>query len=359
MSLPGTLTVPQNSALALTATVSPGNAISKNVIWSVSGGSAALYTDADCTQPLGAGASDTLTVYVKGLAVGEATVTVTATNGTDDTLDDFSAVCAVTVAASAEITYELHDSYGDGWNGAYILVTDQETGAEITRLTVSGSDASGSFTTVPGRAIVFTWVSGSYDYECTYSLSCDGAEIFSGSDAMGAPVVYTPIVCDHELSAVSAVEPGCTQPGTAAHYHCTICGQNFSDAEGTVRVTDAALTVPAAPDTSYAHFTGVEIDNVPLVRDTDYTDREGSTVVTLKPATLQGLSLGGHTVTLLFDNGRVNTNLTVQAPPAPGSSTSSPATGDESSAALWFALLLFSGAGLAGSFSAGKCRARQ
>lgn len=52
-------------------------------------------------------------------------------------------------------------------------------------------------------------------------------------------------------------------------------------------------------------------------------------------------------------------SVTVQAPTAPGSSTSSPATGDESSAALWFALLLFSGAGLAATFSAGKRRARR
>ena len=102
--------------------------------------------------------------------------------------------------------------------------------------------------------------------------------------------------------------------------------------------TEAVITakLDAEADDSFAHFTGVQIDGTTLVRDTDYTAREGSTIVTLKPATLQTLSVGAHTVTILFDNGKVETKLTVKAQPA----SATPRTGDESMPGLWSAVLL-------------------
>ena len=85
--------------------------------------------------------------------------------------------------------------------------------------------------------------------------------------------------------------------------------------------TEVVITVKPdeGEDHSFAHFTGVQIDGKTLTRDTDYTAREGSTIVTLKPATLQKLSVGAHTVTIVFDNGSVETKLTIKA--APGSTT--------------------------------------
>ena len=119
---------------------------------------------------------------------------------------------------------------------------------------------------------------------------------------------------------------------------------------------DVVITVKLTtePDNSFAHFTGVQIDGKTLTRDTDYTAREGSTIVTLKPATLQKLSVGVHTVTINFDNGSVETKLTIKA--APGSSTS-PKTGDTSLTGLWAALMAVSGIGLGGMLLVDhKCR---
>lgn len=111
--------------------------------------------------------------------------------------------------------------------------------------------------------------------------------------------------------------------------------------------TEAVITVKPdeGEDHSFAHFTGVQIDGKTLTRDTDYTAREGSTIVTLKPAMLQKLSVGVHTVTINFDNGSVETKLTIKA--APGSSTS-PKTGDTSLTGLWAALMAVSGIGFGG-----------
>lgn len=105
-------------------------------------------------------------------------------------------------------------------------------------------------------------------------------------------------------------------------------------------------------DNSFDHFTGVKFDDVELVKDVDYTVEKGSTVVTLKPETLEKLSVGEHTVTILFDNGEVNTTLTVLAANSQG--TTSPQTGDNSHLGLWIALMMLSLLGIAATFFIGK-----
>ncbi len=72
-----------------------------------------------------------------------------------------------------------------------------------------------------------------------------------------------------------------------------------------------------ADETCIDHFAGVEIDGVPLENGTDYTAEKGSTVITLKAAALEELPVGEHTVTISFDDGGVETKLTVKEAPAP------------------------------------------
>ena len=109
---------------------------------------------------------------------------------------------------------------------------------------------------------------------------------------------------------------------------------NNTGVEITVKLTNG-------PDDSFDHFTGVQLDGVTLTRDVDYAARAGSTVVTLYPATLRRLSRGAHTVTVLFDNNSVSTRLTVRQ------NSSTPATGDESNAALYLTVLVLSALGMA------------
>lgn len=70
-----------------------------------------------------------------------------------------------------------------------------------------------------------------------------------------------------------------------------------------------------------------------------YTKEAGSIIITLKPEFLETLSAGKHTLKAIFADGEVSMTFKVQAK----GSGANPATGDESSLALWSALCLTAG----------------
>lgn len=68
-------------------------------------------------------------------------------------------------------TFTLQDSYGDGWNGAYIRVTNMTTGGYTDITVSSGYMATHTITFVEGHRYSLSWNSGNYDMECSFSLS--------------------------------------------------------------------------------------------------------------------------------------------------------------------------------------------
>ena len=95
-----------------------------------------------------------------------------------------------------------------------------------------------------------------------------------------------------------------------------------------------------ADETCLSHFAGLQIDGKTWTKDTDYSAVSGSTVLTLQTKALETLGIGKHTVTILFDDGQISTELTVR------DANGSPKTGDEG-LAVWSATLVLSGAALA------------
>ena len=77
--------------------------------------------------------------------------------------------------------------------------------------------------------------------------------------------------------------------------------------------TDLTIIVKRseADETCFSHFTGVQIDGTTLA-PSDYDAKAGSTVVTLKEATLLKLSNGNHTITVNFDDGKAETKLSLK-----------------------------------------------
>ena len=97
-----------------------------------------------------------------------------------------------------ELTFTLTDGWGDGWNGAAIRVMDVATNILLASMSAPSHDLNNTSTTdnitlsvCDGRELRFEWVSGIYDFECSYNVTdSHGNDIFSGAGAMSAPVTY-------------------------------------------------------------------------------------------------------------------------------------------------------------------------
>ena len=92
----------------------------------------------------------------------------------------------------------------------------------------------------------------------------------------------------------------------------------------------------------FSKFVGVSVDGKRLA-DSAYTAKSGSTVVTLKNSYLNTLKQGKHTLTVHFEDGKVETAFQVLA----AKDGTNPATGD--TIHLWAGILFVSLTGLAGA----------
>ena len=109
----------------------------------------------------------------------DATLTYTFTTATCD----LSSQCA--------FTFNLVDSYGDGWNGASLEV--QQNGVTIATMTVSsGSTATETVSVCDNAQIDLVWHSGSFDSECSYSvLDPNNTEIYASSGTPSGTYTFT------------------------------------------------------------------------------------------------------------------------------------------------------------------------
>ena len=141
-----------DAAVTLTAMVTPDDATDKTVKWKSSDESVATVADG----------------VVTFVAAGTATITATATNGTDDTADDKTAECAVTVnAAAAKVTTAPTATTGTitaGSTTALVTAGVADGGTmmyEVTTTNTKPTSTTGFSATVPtaeGRAAATYYV---------------------------------------------------------------------------------------------------------------------------------------------------------------------------------------------------------
>lgn len=99
-------------------------------------------------------------------------------------------------ADKCTFTLNMTDSYGDGWNGNYILVeVDGEYYDEFTIET--GTTNTATIKICDNQTFTLTWENGSYADECSYELVKDGEILYSSSDAKTG-VFYTQNGCSNE-----------------------------------------------------------------------------------------------------------------------------------------------------------------
>ena len=143
-------------------------------------------------------------------------------------------------------------------------------------------------------------------------------------------------------------------PATGHSYDngkCTVCGAIASDFKVIITAGANGIWQKGTKDglsftsnAAYKYFQKVQVDGKDL-DVSNYTVKEGSTIVTLKAEYLETLSVGKHTLAIVSETGTATTEFTVKAA-AVTDDTQSPQTGDSSNMMLWIALLFVSGGAL-------------
>nr|MCR4764230.1 DUF6273 domain-containing protein [Lachnospiraceae bacterium] len=211
-----------------TASIEPTGAL-KMVKWSANSGAVKLYSDSNCTTEVGSAATDKLTVYAKGITAGTATVTVTATNGTDDTADDKSANCNVTVHA-----HNFIYAAGTGENANTITATCSADGCTLPESSAGPGDHVATLTISANG--------GTYDGTTAYGATITDANSIQGD----AKVQYQKKT---DGSYGTATE---TVPTDAGDYKASITvGGATASVEYTIAQADPTANAPTGLTATY------------------------------------------------------------------------------------------------------------
>ena len=78
---------------------------------------------------------------------------------------------------SCEVIFELHDNYGDGWNGASLTVSFGD-GAPSVDLTIDdGYEKTEVLEIGNGTQVTLTWNRGNYDTECSFTVKYPSGDV--------------------------------------------------------------------------------------------------------------------------------------------------------------------------------------
>ena len=184
------------------------------------------------------------------------------------------------VEESYEITINMADYYGDGWNGNAIEVF--ENGELIATVTFDeGSTGTWTGTYYPAREYEFLWVVGSYSYECSFEIIIDEETVFSATteDCGAFPDGYRVFpVCEHDYGEGVVTAPGCESAGYTT-YTCSLCGLSYEDdfvdslgGHTKDEEIEGIVTAPTCVDQGYTTYTCTVCNES---YDTDYVDPLG------------------------------------------------------------------------------------
>ncbi len=170
------------------------------------------------------------------------------------------------------VVFDFEDTYGDGWNGNKLIVTD-DCGYSYTLTLSEGYSGTQVLKLVQGSHITLTWVKNYWAFECSFTISySDGTEICQGSDLSSNFLYEFDMDCGEmplplfNINAVAnPVEGGTVSGGGEYEYgaECTLTATandsySFTNwtKNGRVVSTDATYTfnVIAAPATYVANF---------------------------------------------------------------------------------------------------------
>lgn len=95
----------------------------------------------------------------------------------------FATMLGIHAQSSCSYIFTMHDEYGDGWNYAQIIVKQGTTPVDTFTLGYNISDLTDSMIATPGQVYSLYWEEGSYDNECSFSVTFNGITIYSCANA--------------------------------------------------------------------------------------------------------------------------------------------------------------------------------
>ncbi|MBO5810689.1 MAG: S8 family peptidase [Bacteroidales bacterium] len=99
-----------------------------------------------------------------------------------------------TYSNKCEVVFELKDRYGDGWDGA-TLVVKYSDGSDDDAFTVTEEDGSGSTHTKEignGVEVTLEWIKGAWDSECSFVIKkSDGSVIYESTESLSTGIIYS------------------------------------------------------------------------------------------------------------------------------------------------------------------------
>ncbi|PHR49086.1 MAG: hypothetical protein COA32_03290 [Fluviicola sp.] len=90
--------------------------------------------------------------------------------------------------ACCNLTLEMFDSWGDGWNGGFLTVTID---GSATNYSASGTGTTVNIAYCDGQTLELDYTSGSFEGENTYTISNPSATLFSDGPSPQTGLVYT------------------------------------------------------------------------------------------------------------------------------------------------------------------------
>ena len=345
------LTLQEKGSDTLTVTVKPADATNQDVTWESSNTSIATVSE-DGT--------------VTAISAGNATITATAADGSG-----ISASCTLTVTHGKMVQTPKKDATCtvDGTEEYWMCEIcgkhfEDESGTIPTTPEENKIQATGHSYGEP----VWNWSEDGKT--CTVTFTCEkdethketpkvivtSAEKTPGTCTETGVTTYTATV-EFNGQTYTDTKDVADIPATGHNYDngkCTVCGAIASDFKVIITAgangswqkgTKDGLTFTS--NAAYKHFQKVQVDGKDLDAS-NYTVKEGSTIVNLKTEYLETLSVGKHTLAIVSETGTATTEFTVKAA-AVTDDTQSPQTGDDSNIALWIAVLLAAGTALTGT----------
>ena len=274
--------------------------------------------------------------------------TVTVTNGTASP-SQAAAGATVTLTANRAPSGQVFDKWVS--ESGNVTLADATSATTTFTMPAGNVTAKATYKNIPvvthtvtfeanggsGSMAAVTGVLGTYTLPANGFTAPDGKQFKAWSvdgkeKAVGDKITVT---ADTTVKAVWE-----NIPATPIEYEI-LDGANSSWTQN----SDGSLSIRGSG--AFSEFVGVKVDGKSVDKKY-YTVKEGSTIVTLKAGYLNTLTVGSHTLEMIWTDGSASTTFSVNA--------KSPQTGDNSMMALWIAVLFVSGFGVVATAVYGKKR---